>query len=82
VAGYQTDISPKLPAPESSHPFYAHWKEVAHFVRVMQGEEEALVRREEALNVIGAIEAMYRSAAEGREVSVGVEDRVSQEALA
>ncbi|MGD0775807.1 MAG: Gfo/Idh/MocA family oxidoreductase [Candidatus Solibacter sp.] len=81
IAGYQVDISPKLPPPDPSHPFYAHWKEVAHFVRVIRGDEEPLVRREEALNVMRALEAMYRSAAEGREVRIDVEDRIPQESL-
>jgi predicted dehydrogenase len=70
LAGYQTDVSPKLPAPEPNHPFYAHWREVAHFLRAIRGEEPPLVRREEAINVMCALEAMYRSAAEGREVQV------------
>jgi predicted dehydrogenase len=65
---YQTDVSPKIPAPEPDHPFYAHWKEVAHFVRAIRGEEEIIVRRAEVLNCIRALEALYRSAAEGREI--------------
>jgi predicted dehydrogenase len=43
---------------------------VAHFLRAIRGEEPPLVRREEAINVMCALEAMYRSAAEGREVQV------------
>jgi predicted dehydrogenase len=65
---YQVDITPKVPAPERDHPFYAHWKEVAHFVRVIRGEEELIVRREEVLNATRALEAIYQSAAEGREI--------------
>ena len=41
---------------------------MAHFVRVVRGEEPPLVKREEALNVMRALEGVYRSAAEGREV--------------
>jgi predicted dehydrogenase len=78
IAHYQVDISPKLP-PEPKHPFYAHWKEVAHFVRVMRGEEDPIVRREEALNVMRALDAMYRSAAEGREVRIDMEEPIPQE---
>jgi len=65
---YQVDVTPKLLPPEPNHPFYAHWKEVAHFVRVIHGEEELCVKKEEALNVIRSLEAIYQSAAEGREV--------------
>ncbi len=65
---YQVDITPKLPSPEPNHPFYAHWKEIAHFVRAIRGEEELCVKKEEALNVLQALEAIYQSAAEGREV--------------
>lgn len=68
---YQVDVTPKLPAPFPNHPFYAHWKEIAHFVRAIRGEEELCVKREEALNVLRALEAIYRSAAEGREVRLG-----------
>jgi predicted dehydrogenase len=65
---YQVDVTPKIMPPEPNHPFYAHWKEVAHFIRVIDGEEEACVKKEEALNVIRSLEAIYRSAEEGREV--------------
>jgi len=65
---YQVDVTPKILPPEPNHPFYAHWHEVAHFMRVIKGEEEIRVKKEEALNVIRALEAVYRSAEEGREV--------------
>lgn len=68
---YQVDVTPKLPPPVPNHPFYAHWKEVAHFARAIRGEEEPCVKRDEALNVLRALEAIYRSAAEGREVRLG-----------
>jgi predicted dehydrogenase len=67
---YQVDVTPKLPAREPDHPFYAHWKEIAHFIRAIRGEEELCVKKEEAINVIQALEAIYQSAAEGREVRV------------
>lgn len=65
---YQVDITPKIMPPEPSHPFYAHWNEVAHFVRVIRGAEEICVKKAEVLNVLRALEAIYRSAREGREV--------------
>lgn len=65
---YQVDVTPKIMPPEPNHPFYAHWKEVAHFIRVIHGEEEICVKKEEALNVIRTLEAIYQSAEKGREV--------------
>jgi predicted dehydrogenase len=65
---YQVDITPKIPPPEPNRPFYAHWKEVAHFIRAIRGEEELIVRPAEVLNSVRALEAVYRSAAEGREI--------------
>lgn len=65
---YQVDVKPKIMPPEPDHPFYAHWNEVAHFIRVINGEEELCVKKEEVLNVIRSLEAIYRSAEEGREV--------------
>jgi len=65
---YQVDVTPKILPPEPNHPFYAHWNEVAHFVRVIKGEEEICVKKDEALNVIRALEAIYQSAEEGREI--------------
>ncbi|MCL4402065.1 MAG: Gfo/Idh/MocA family oxidoreductase [Acidobacteria bacterium] len=78
IQQHQTDISPKLPAPHPNHPFYAHWKEVAHFVRVIRGEEEPVIKREEVLNVIRALEAAYRSAALGSEVRLDGQERRAQ----
>lgn len=65
---YQVDVTPKIMPPEPNHPFYAHWNEVAHFIRVIRGQEEVCVKKEEALNVMRSLEAIYRSAEEGREV--------------
>jgi predicted dehydrogenase len=49
-------------------PFYGHWKAAAHFVRVLRGDEELLIKKEQVLNVIGALDALYRSAEQGSEV--------------
>ncbi|MFO7936365.1 MAG: Gfo/Idh/MocA family oxidoreductase [Kiritimatiellia bacterium] len=67
---YQVDVTPKIMPPEPDHPFYAHWNEVAHFIRVIKGEEEVCVKKEEVLNVIRSLEAIYRSAEEGCEVRI------------
>ncbi len=51
-------------------PFYGHWLAAEHIVRVLRGEEEQIVKKEEVLNVMRALDALHRSAAEGREVPV------------
>ncbi|MCL4402056.1 MAG: Gfo/Idh/MocA family oxidoreductase [Acidobacteria bacterium] len=65
---YQVDVTPKLPPRVPDHAFYAHWKEIAHFIRAIRGEEELCVKKEEVLNAIRALEAIYASAAQGSEV--------------
>ena len=64
---YQVDVTPHVPA-DPNVPFYGHWKQARHFVDVVAGTAELLVKREEALNVIRALEGLYRSAEAGREV--------------
>jgi predicted dehydrogenase len=64
---YQVDVTPQVP-PMPDIPFYGHWKAAAHMVRVLDGQEELRVQPAEVLNVIRALEALYRSAAEGREI--------------
>ena len=68
MSGYQVDITPKVPPGPPDNPFYGHVTLAAHLLRVIRGEEKLIVRREEVLNVIRALEAVYRSAAERREV--------------
>lgn len=66
---YQVDVTPRVPAdPDVS--FYGHWKETAHLVNVIRGQEEALVKREEVLNVIRALEGLYSSAQRRHEVQL------------
>ena len=43
---------------------------MAHWVRVVAGEQKPIVTPEETINVQRIIEAAYRSAAESREVAV------------
>ena len=45
-------------------------REVGHFLAVVRGEAEPLVKEEETLNVQRILNAAYRSAEEGREVEV------------
>jgi len=67
MGSYQVNVAPQVPAGPSVA-FSGHWEETAHFVRVLRGEERLLVQREEVLNVIRTLDALYQSAAEGREV--------------
>ena len=64
---YQADTVPKVPA-DPDIPFYGHWKAAAHVVRVLRGDEELMVEKDQVLNVIGALDALYRSAEVGGEV--------------
>ena len=66
---YQVNVTPKLP-PDPDVPFFGHWAQAEHVVRVIRGEAPPCVKREEALNVVRALEALYRSAAERREVAI------------
>jgi hypothetical protein len=43
---------------------------MAHAVKVIRGEEEKIVKREEVLNVIKALDALYESAEVGHEVQI------------
>ena len=64
---YQVDVTPKVPA-EPDIPFYAHRKVTSHLVRVIRGEERMIVERAQVLNVMRALDGLYRSAEQGREV--------------
>ena len=50
-----------------SNPYEA---EVAHFLAVVRGEAEPIVKEEETMNVQRILDAAYRSAEDGREVQV------------
>jgi predicted dehydrogenase len=67
MGSYQVDVTPKVPT-DPDRPFYGHWRVTAHMMRVVRGAEEPLVKREEVLNVMRALDGLYRSAAEGREL--------------
>ena len=69
MGSYQVNIEPLVP-PERGEVFAGHWGETAHLVRVIRGEEELLVKPEEVLNVMRTLDALYQSAAEGREIKV------------
>ncbi len=70
VGRYQATTALKLP-PDEHGWFTGQRREAAHFVRVIRGEEKLAVRREEVLNVMSVLDALYQSARTGREVRPG-----------
>jgi predicted dehydrogenase len=69
MGSYQVNIAPQVPGGRNVA-FSGHWEEAEHFVKVLRGEAELLVKREEVLNVIKTLDALYESAAKGREIAV------------
>lgn len=67
---YQVNINPQVPA-DRKVDFSGHWLETEHFVNVIKGKEELLVKRSEVLNVMKTLDAIYQSANEGREICIG-----------
>jgi predicted dehydrogenase len=68
MGSYQVDITPKVPT-DRNVSFYGHYRECEHFVKVIRGEEkELIVKKAEALNVMRALDAIYKSAELGEEV--------------
>ena len=67
VGRYQADINLKVPSGPDK-PFSGHYWAMAHALRVLRGEEEKIVKRDEVINVMRALEGIYRSAELGREV--------------
>jgi predicted dehydrogenase len=59
-----------IPADEhlQVQPINSYEREIAHWLRVVEGKEQQLVTPQETINVQRIIEAAYRSAAEGCEV--------------
>jgi predicted dehydrogenase len=64
---YQVDVTPKVPSGPDI-PFHAHWTVAEHMVQAIVDEEEPIIKRAEVLNVIRALDALYQSAEEGREI--------------
>jgi len=66
---YQVEVAPKV-LPDRDIPFPGHYGVTENFVKVLRGQEEMVVKREQVLNVVRAIETLYRSADAGRELAV------------
>lgn len=67
--GYQADTLPLVPA-DPPVAFPGHLGETAHLIRVIRGEEELIVKKEEVLNVMKALDGLNESARTGREVVI------------
>jgi predicted dehydrogenase len=64
---YQVDVTPKIPGGRDVQ-FSGHWEAAEHYVKVLRGEEEMIVKKEETLNVIRTLEALYESSEQDREI--------------
>ena len=64
---YQSDVLPNV-LPDRDVSFSGHYGLTRNFIQFLRGNEEMLVKEVEALNVVRAIEALYRSAEVGHEV--------------
>lgn len=65
---FQSEVLPKV-LPDRDVSFAGHYGLTRNFIQHLRGEEEILVKQAEAVNVVRAIEALYRSAKEGHEVT-------------
>jgi predicted dehydrogenase len=64
------DVTPSLP-PGRENPYTASYRhELQHFLRVVRGEEDAILPREQ-IDLMRVVALAYRSAEEKREVSAG-----------
>ena len=69
MAGYQVNTRIKIPqGPDVA--FAGHYDAVKQFVAVLEGKEEILVKKEQVLNVIRTLDALYASSAAGKEIVV------------
>ena len=64
---YQVEVTPRVPA-DRNVVFSGHYGATQNFIKVLRDEEEMVVKKAEVLNVIRTIDALYRSASEGREI--------------
>lgn len=69
-SGFLTDVAPRVidETPYQKEAFSGHFHLFDNVLAVLRGKGEAVVRREEILNISAAIEAFYQSAETGREV--------------
>jgi len=69
---YMADTFPQVPSGPAGG-FSGHRLYVEHVIRVLRGQEEKIVKREQVLNVIRGLDALYASAELGHEVKVAAD---------
>ena len=69
VGSYQANTNFKVPS-ERNVSFAGHFACIEHVIRVIRGEEEKIVKRTEVLNIMRALEGLYKSSDEGREIKL------------
>ena len=66
---YQADVVPHVPA-DRDVAFSGHWAAAEHFLRVLEDQEELMVKPNEVLTVMKILDAIYLSAREGKEIAI------------
>jgi predicted dehydrogenase len=66
---YMVDTVPQVPI-GLDRAFSGHFMHHEHAIKVLRGEEEKIVKRDEVLNVIRALDALYESSDTGSEVTI------------
>ena len=69
MAGYQVNTKIKIPQGPNVA-FFGHYDVTKQFVAALEGREEILVKKEQVLNVIRTLDALYASSEQGREVVI------------
>ena len=69
VAGYQVNTRIKIPKGPSVD-FYGHYDSSKQLIAVIEGREEIVVKKEQVLNVVRVLDALYASSLQGKEVFV------------
>lgn len=67
---YPVDTTPHVP---SDRPvvFSGHWLAAEHFIRVLRGDEELIVKPDQVLTIMRILDAIYASAESGKEIVLG-----------
>ena len=69
VAGYQVNTLLKIPKNPSVN-FFGHYDSSKQLIAVIEGREEIVVKKEQVLNVVRVLDALYKSSMQGKEVFV------------
>jgi predicted dehydrogenase len=69
MAGYQTNAKAKVPVTKNV-PFSGHFGSTKQLIATIEGREEMLVKKDEVLNVLRILDALYASSETEREVVI------------